>query len=46
MSILWLIMHVSCVGYIYALKLLSGFFWTRSDFFGEDRLATLLFEQQ
>jgi len=38
MSILCLVMHVLCV---YAVKLLSGFFGTRSGFFGENRLATL-----
>jgi len=32
-------MHILCVN---ALKLLSVFFGTRSGFFGEDRLATLL----
>ena len=35
---IWVV-HALCV---YASKLLSGFFGTRSGFFGEDRLATLL----
>ena len=39
MSILCLVMYVLC---IYAVKLLSGFFGTRSGFFGENRLATLV----
>jgi len=39
MSILRLVMHVLCV---FALKLLSGFFWEKDlAFFGENRLATL-----
>jgi len=37
--ILCVVVHVLCV---YASKLLSGFFGTRSGFFGEDRLAILL----
>ena len=39
MSILCVVVHVLCV---YASKLISGFFGTRSGFFGEDRLETLL----
>jgi len=39
MSVLCLIRHILCVN---ALKLLSSFFGTKSDFFGEDRLATLV----
>ena len=40
MSILCVVVHVLCV---YASKLLSDFFGTRSGFFfGEDRLARLL----
>jgi len=39
MSILRLVMHVLCV---FALKVLSGFFWEKDlAFFGENRLATL-----
>jgi len=39
MSILCVVVHVLCV---YVSKLISGFFGTRSGFFGEDRLETLL----
>ena len=39
MSILCVVVHVLC---LYASKLLSGFFGTRSGIFGEGRLATLL----
>jgi len=39
MSIVCLVTHVLC---LYALKLLSGFFGTRSGFFGENWMATLL----
>ena len=39
MTILCAVVHALC---IYASKLLSGFFGTRSGFFGEGRLVTLL----